>query len=174
MKWVKKHYAIEHYYLQDDGIFPNSHLPVLLYKGVLNFPPLFTTRYIKNLFKSKNWMNTWKNGIFGYHHYHSITHEVLGVYKGKALLLLGGEKGVEVVVEKGDVLIIPAGVAHKNLNPENSVKCIGAYPDGKDYDMNYGKEGERPQADKNIRKVKIPSNDPIYGENGGIKKFWNN
>ncbi|MGZ4053882.1 MAG: cupin domain-containing protein [Bacteroidia bacterium] len=172
MNKVKKHYSIEHYYLHDDGIFPNNHLPVLHYKGILNLPPFFEAHYIRNLFRSHNWVNAWKNGIFAYHHYHSITHEALGVYKGKALLLLGGGKGIPVVVEKGDVLIIPSGVAHKNLNPENSVKCVGAYSPNKNYDMNYGGTGERSRTNININKVRLPSNDPVYGKSGSLKILW--
>jgi len=64
---------------------------------------------------------------------------VLGVCKGEPLLQLGGENGISLFIQQGDVLIIPAGVAHKNLGKENDLICVGAYPDGRDYDMNYGK-----------------------------------
>jgi uncharacterized protein YjlB len=77
-----------------------------------------------------------------------------------------------VRLEKGDVLIIPAGTAHKNLGKQNSVKCVGAYPEGMDFDMNYGKPGERPQMDKNIYKVKLPSKDPVFGKHGQLENFW--
>ncbi len=130
--------------LRDNGKFPNNFLPVLLYKGVLYIPSLFPARNVKNLFESNRWSNSWDSGIFTYHHYHSTTHEVLGVYRGETTLLLGGDDGVRVKIEQGDVLVIPAGVAHKNLGEVHDVGCIGAYPNGMDYDMNYGKTGERP------------------------------
>jgi uncharacterized protein YjlB len=76
-------------------------------------------------------------------------------------------------LEKGDVLVIPAGVAHKNLDEENDVGVIGAYPDGRDYDMNYGKPAERPQTDENIARVPIPFTDPLQGKNGELTKRWN-
>lgn len=172
MKISKLNYIVERFYLEDDGIFPNSKLSVLLYKDVLKLPQLFPAFAIKRLFKSNKWSNAWKNGIFEYHHYHSITHEALGVYNGRATIQLGGEKGIEVRLEKGDVLIIPAGVAHKNLDKENDIKCVGAYPDGKDYDINYGKEGERPGTDKNIAKVEIPETDPVFGTVRGVQRLW--
>jgi uncharacterized protein YjlB len=162
---------IQQFVLPDDGRFPNSKLPVLLYKGVLDIPFLFPAVYVKNLFEKNNWYNAWDYGIFEYHHYHSITHEVLGVYKRKTTLLLGGENGIKINIEKGDVLVIPAGVAHKNLGKENDVKVIGAYPNGKDYDMNYGKPGERPRTDQNIAAVPIPSTDPVSGF-GGLTEIW--
>ncbi|MFY9311516.1 MAG: cupin [Bacteroidia bacterium] len=172
MNQTKQKQYIEKHYLKDDGKFPNSDLPVLVYKGVLALPLLFPSEHIKRIFSQHNWRNAWKNGIFEYHHYHSVTHEVLGVYRGSTTLLLGGENGIKVKIEKGDVLIIPAGVAHKNLDKQNKIKCVGAYPDGKDYDMNYGNIGERPQTDKNIKRVALPQLDPVFGSNGGIKKYW--
>lgn len=171
-KVITQKKCIETYYLKDDGRFPNNRLPLLLYKGALELPILFPSEHIKKIFAQNNWRNAWKNGIFEYHHYHSITHEVLGVYKGSASLQLGGENGTIVKVEKGDVLIIPAGVAHKNLDKQNKIKCVGAYPDGREYDMNYGNLGERPQTDKNISKVPVPSLDPVFGLQGGIKNYW--
>lgn len=160
------------YFLKDNGIFPNSILPVLHYKNVLEIPALFPAAAVKNLFALHNWANSWRSGIFTYHHYHSITHEVLGVCKGRTKLLLGGDDGVTLEIETGDVLIIPAGVAHKNLGQEDDIVCVGAYPDGKDYDMNYGKPGERPATDENIRKVPTPETDPVYGEKNGLPKIW--
>jgi uncharacterized protein YjlB len=172
MKIGKLNYVVERFYLKDDGFFPNSEFSVLLYKDVLKVPKLFPALAVKRLFRSNKWSNAWTNGIYDYHHYHSNTHEVLGVYEGRATVQLGGDKGVEVRLQKGDVLIIPAGVAHKNLDKENSLKCVGAYPDGKDYDINYGKEGERPHTDKNIAKVKIPDTDPVFGTVRGVQRLW--
>jgi uncharacterized protein YjlB len=96
----------------------------------------------------------------------------MGVYKGKTTLQLGGKNGIKIKIEKGDVLIIPAGVAHRNLKKENAVKCVGAYPNGKNYDMNYGEKKELTRAIKNIKKVKMPKRDPVFGKTEGIIKFW--
>lgn len=163
---------IEQIILQDDGIFPNSRYPALLYKGLLDIPMLFPAAHVKHLFEKNGWSNSWDARIFEYHHYHSLTHEVLGIYKGRTKLQLGGSNGPKIFVEKGDVLVIPAGVAHKNLSDENSVAVIGAYPDGRKYDMNYGKSGERPCTDENIKRVPVPDSDPVLGIKGGLTKIW--
>jgi uncharacterized protein YjlB len=153
-------------------VFPNSKFPVLHYKGILEVPLLFPAKYVSDLFERHNWSNSWDAGIFDYHHYHSNVHEALGVYAGSTTVILGGEGGVEVKLEKGDVLIIPAGVAHKNMGDENAISCVGAYPYGQDYDMNYGKPEERERAAEKLIKTPIPDTDPVRGTDGGVPDIW--
>src|ERR1700760_4036246 len=112
---------VQEFLIADDGVFPGNTLPALLYKNALDIPLLFPATHVQNLFKQYDWRNSWDAGIFTYHHYHSITHEVLGIYSGQAHIQLGNDQGPVVLLEKGDVLIIPAGVAHKNLDQENAV-----------------------------------------------------
>lgn len=165
------HLSVQQILLKDDGRFPNSPLPVLIYKGVLDLPLLFPATHLSKLFEKNGWSNSWDAGIFQYHHYHSVTHEALGIYSGSTTLQLGGGQGPKITIEKGDVVIIPAGVAHKNLGKENDVGAVGAYPDGRDYDMNYGKNGERPGTDEHIAQVPLPLHDPL-GLTDGLTKIW--
>ncbi len=162
---------IREYVLNDNGIFPNSKLPVLHYLQVLELPFFFPAAKIKSLFQKNGWTNNWRNGIYTYNHYHSVTHEAMAVIKGSTTLLLGGDDGQKVRISKGDVIIIPAGVAHRNLGREKDVICVGGYPEGKDFDMNYGNVGERPKTDHIIAALPIPATDPFYG-NGGLTKIW--
>ena len=95
--------------LIDDGIFPNNKaLPALHYKGALEPSP----EVFERVFHTNNWIGSWRNGVYRFHHYHSVAHEVLGVYAGSALVRLGGESGETVQLDAGDVVVIPAGVAH--------------------------------------------------------------
>src|SRR6476646_7548943 len=83
--------------LKDDGIFPNNTLTLLIYKNVLHFSdeePKHAAKIFEDLFEKNKWSNSWRNGIYKYHHYHSITHEVLGVYEGNTIVQLGGEAGI--------------------------------------------------------------------------------
>ncbi|MDQ6755962.1 MAG: cupin [Bacteroidota bacterium] len=158
--------------LKDDGTFPNSKLFVLIYKAAIVLPHQHAAKIVEDIFKKNNWTNSWRNGIYDYHHYHSITHEVLGVCEGNTKIELGGAKGITQLIEKGDVIIIPAGVAHKNLTPESNFKCVGAYPNGSSYDIKKGETEDRPEADKNIKKVHLPENDPVYGKQGPLMRLW--
>ena len=162
----------EKYLFKDDGSIPNSRFPLLLYKNALPEKGNAGAIWLENRFAKNNWTNSWRNGIFTYHHYHSITHEVLGVYQGNALVHLGGEKGSKLWIEAGDVVVIPAGVGHKKLESSTDFKVVGAYPNGSAYDILRGKPEERPKADDNIAKVPIPEFDPILGPNEGLLKIW--
>lgn len=161
----------EKYYFKDDGKIPNNKLPLLLYKKVFSETGGEAAAWLEKRFSENNWKNSWRNGVYDFHHYHSVTHEVLGVYSGTALLHLGGEEGEKIEVAAGDVLVIPAGVGHKKINSDN-FKVVGAYPDGRDYDINCGEEGERPNADKNIAAVPVPDADPVFGKGDGLPEIW--
>jgi uncharacterized protein YjlB len=162
-----------HYLLKDDGAYPNNErLPLLVYQGVLNLSEDNPAGSIEDLFAANGWGSSWRNGIYGYHHYHSTAHEVLGVYSGSARVQLGGEHGVTLSVSPGDVVIIPAGVAHKNLGASQNFRVVGAYPRGQSWDMNYGNADERPRADQNIARVPLPGSDPVYGADGPLFDHW--
>jgi uncharacterized protein YjlB len=51
---------------------------------------------------------------------------------------------VEASVLKGDVIIVPAGVGHRLLEELSGgdFEMVGSYPNGKNWDMCYGKKGE--------------------------------
>lgn len=159
--------------IKENGFFPNNAaLPVLLYKGALHLPEEDSEELVKEVFGQNDWGNCWVDGIFEYHHYHSITHEVLGVTRGYCNLMLGGEKGIKQKIERGDVLVLPAGVAHQNIGSSEDFTCVGAYPKGANYDMNYGKKEEHPKVDENIRKLPLPDTDPLYGNEGPLMQHW--
>jgi uncharacterized protein YjlB len=156
---------------EDDGVIPNSRYPLLLFRSVFPAEKL-SASYVQNLFASNNWSNGWRNGVYPFHHYHSMSHEVLAVLRGSASLRLGGEQGRTVEVFAGDVIVIPAGVGHKNLRATSDFEVFGAYPDGRSWDLLTGKPGERPQVDRNIAALPVPDTNPVYGQRSSINRFW--
>lgn len=152
-------------YVDDDGRFPNNgERPVLVYHGAVDVRP----ESIESLFASNGWTGSWRNGVFPYHHYHSNTHEVLGCYRGSAQIQLGGDTGDVYELAAGDVVVIPAGVAHKRLSQSPDFHVVGAYPEGRSPDMNYGRDDERPAADSAVRSVPVPESDPVFGSEGPL------
>lgn len=108
--------------------------------------------------------------MFSTSHFHSNTHEVLSIYAGSAKLCFGGEANpsrVEVVVEKGDVVVVPAGVAHRLLEDRGGFSMIGAYPSGKTWDMCYGR-GEEAEKVREIEHLGWFGKDPVYGHEGPV------
>ena len=162
----------ETYLFQDDGRIPNSRYPLLVYRKAFSATGTEGAAWLEKHFAANNWTNSWRNGVFPYHHYHSISHEVLGVYSGSALLHLGGEKGKQVRVQAGDILVIPAGVGHKKIEASADFGVVGAYPDGRSYDVLRGEPGERPRADQNIAALPRPATDPLTGNQGGVPQHW--
>jgi len=161
------------YVFPDDGVFPNSRFAALVYTQVLTGAPRELAAAFEALFGKHGWGGaSWRNGLYGVHHYHSTAHEVLGIFAGHIRLQLGGDKGAEVNVNAGDVIVIPAGVAHKNVASSNDYRVVGAYPDGTSPDLNYGRAGDRPAADRNIARVPMPSADPVQGARGTLVAHW--
>ena len=156
---------------KDDGKIPNSSLPLVIYKNVFSEEKA-DADFITQHFADRNRTNSWNNGVYDYHHYHSNTHEVMGVYSGYATIQFGGEEGEKITLEEGDAVAIPAGVGHKKIEASYDFGVIGAYPDGKEYDTMKGEEGERPEADENISKVPLPESDPVYGKMEGLISLW--
>lgn len=159
--------------IKENGEFPNNEkLALLVYKGALHLHPDDSSDAIVELFKSNDWTNSWKDSILHKHHFHTNTHEVLGIFCGKADIQFGGEGGLVVELVRGDAVVIPAGVAHKNLESSRDFLCIGAYPGGRDYDMNYGAEHVSRELVEKINDVPIPDTDPVFGKEGPLQQHW--
>lgn len=155
----------------DDGTYPNNRLPLLVYKSAIA-PGDATPEAMESLFNENGWPPQWRSGVFDYHHYHSTAHECLGVAGGSARLVLGGLDGQEFDVKAGDVIVIPAGVAHRRLSNSADFLVVGAYPPGQEWDLLRGEPGDRPQADENIAAVDLPQTDPVSGQKGPLTERW--
>lgn len=158
--------------LDDDGRIPNNPtFPLLVYPDAI---PLEDDPqgFCRGRIAENGWGGMWINGVFGYHHYHSNTHEFLGVVSGGARLALGGPDGIELEVSAGDALVLPAGTGHKRLESSSDFRVVGAYPAGKSYDMNTGEPEERPEVLENIKEVEQPPKDPLFGEDGPLVELW--
>ncbi len=110
-----KNISFASFVFQENGAYPNSALPLILLKKTIRPGGDIDPSIIERIFHENNWVNSWRNGLFPYHHYHSTAHEALGIYSGWVKAQFGGLGGEIFTVEAGDVVIIPAGVAHKNI-----------------------------------------------------------
>jgi uncharacterized protein YjlB len=149
------------------GRFPNSALPVLIYRAALPPDPAAMER----AFAAQDWRNAWRDGIFRYDHFHSNTHEVLGMAAGEVTVRFGGPEGRNVILRAGDVVVIPAGVGHCNLRQTRTLLVVGAYPGGKEYDVRRGDPAELAAARRAIESVPLPRLDPVPGQTF-MRRYW--
>ena len=171
---VDKDPDIRHLTLKRNNYFPNSTLPVLLYKQVLDLPLQINkaAEIIRDIFTHHRWSNTWKDGIYDYHHYHSNAHECMGIANRAAMVILGGPGGKKITLSRGDVLILPAGIGHKCISATKNFVCVGAYPNGKEFNINTGSLEEYKKAMLQLRKLPVPSYDPVFGKENILKEYW--
>src|SRR5207302_4284244 len=153
------------------GTVPNSQLPLVVYRGALAAGGDRATA-CEQMFAANGWPDSWRNGIHPYHHYHATAHEVLGIARGQARVRLGGEKGQTVELDAGDVVVIPAGVAHKRESASGDLLVIGSYPQGQHPDMCRVEQGRHDSATATIAAVKLPERDPVTGEAGPLLECW--
>lgn len=156
----------------DDGAIPNSPLPLILRRGAVAPAAGDPAGAFEAIFRRNGWSGTWRNGIFDFHHYHSTSHEVLGIAAGSATVRFGGESGEAIGVGAGDVVVIPAGVGHKRIEASPDLLVVGAYPGGMPCDLIPADLGAVAQARERIARVPLPGTDPIDGADGPLVRLW--
>ncbi len=164
--------AVETYRFEDDGVVPNNPtLPLVVYRGALGEGGDVAGR-CEAVFAHNGWPDAWRNGIYAHHHYHSTAHEVLGIAASSARVRLGGENGTNVELRAGDVVVIPAGVAHKREAASRDLLVIGAYPRGQRPDICLAESGGHDRAAAAITAVPLPIADPVTGEAAPLLECW--
>ncbi len=156
---------------EGDEIPNNPELPVVVYRGVEDLAR--GAAACEELFAANGWGGMWRDGILAFHHFHSTSHEALGVVGGEATVALGGPQGEEVSVAAGDALVLPAGTGHKRVHASDDFLVVGAYPHGQeDYDLRRGDPGELAEVRGSIARVPLPDADPIGGSAGPLVEAW--
>lgn len=156
--------TIEELSSKPKGRVPNSRFPLLIHRGGI---PAGGADAVRTRFRQTGWLNNWAYpGIYSYHHFHSTTHECLGVASGWMQLELFGKGGKTVRLETGDVVVMPAGVSHAMTDNSEDVLVIGGYPDGRDWDNiqeAFVSELDFRAAAKLIMSLPVPATDPVTG-----------
>jgi uncharacterized protein YjlB len=152
-----------------NGLVPNSRFPVLIHRAAVTaIAGVDLADTIEETFRRHDWLNNWRElGVYDYYHFHSTTHEALGMARGHIALRLGGEGGTIVRLTAGDVLVLPAGTSHTRLENSSDSQMVGGYPDGRDWDLIRDElvtASEARVAVKLIGSLPIPARDPVTGE----------
>lgn len=159
---------VERVIFQSSAWVPNNqNLPVLIYQAALQ---ALDWQDFETTFAANGWTGLWRDGVFDFQHYHSGAHEVLGVAKGSAKLLIGGPDGRTFHVVQGDCLILPAGTGHQNLGASPDFQVVGAYPKVQYADVQTAAPTQAMQA--TISSLPIPHTDPVFGSDCGLLEHW--
>ena len=97
---------------------------------------------------------------------------MLGIDAGKARVRLGGEGGQSVELRAGDVVVIPAGVAHKRESASPDLLVIGAYPRGESPDLCRAEADTHDRSLARIARVPLPAADPVTGRAYPLLVCW--
>jgi uncharacterized protein YjlB len=156
--------------LKRNGWMPNNEeLPVLLYRKAFA-PGGDMVAAMETAFERNGWPPQWRNGVYSFHHYHSTAHEVLGFAEGWGRVMLGGEGGHELLLNAGDVAVLPAGTGHCKLASSNDFLVVGAYPKGERWDICRSEPDAEMAA--RMRAVEFPNSDPVSGAGGPLVAHW--
>ncbi|CAK7563979.1 MAG: hypothetical protein SEPTF4163_001862 [Sporothrix epigloea] len=168
----------ETYYLKRNQHAPNNAFPVLVYRQCLPLPVSEekTTAFLEAHAWEKK--GTW--GHIGVRHFHPNVHECYGVIAGESTMLVGcgsddpDDSGQEIELSVGDVIVLPAGTGHCNLQSTKNYLYVGVYPSGGPmYKAELGKEGADVAAlRREVDSVAMPLEDPVSGKDGALLKLW--
>jgi uncharacterized protein YjlB len=156
---------------QTDSV-PNNSLPLVVIRSAIQADPDDPAEAFERRFREHGWTGAWRNGIYPYHHYHSTAHEVLGIARGAARVRFGGEGGRELEVGAGDVVVIPAGVAHQLIEERDDLLVVGAYAGGRRWDILRPRAETLEASVSRIAAVPLPERDPVAGEDGPLMRLW--
>jgi uncharacterized protein YjlB len=166
--------APQFYRFEDDGKTPNNpKFALLIYRNaVRRHRGLDAAAIYETLFAANGWKDSWRDGIYDFVHFHTRTHEVLGIARGEARVQFGGLSGRTLTVKAGDVIVLPAGTGHCRISASKDLLVVGAYPAGGTYDEPKPGAGSHKLAVRRIAKVRRPARDPVYGRNGPLLEAW--
>jgi uncharacterized protein YjlB len=165
---------VEAFRFEDDGETPNNpRLPLLVYRAAIalagEHDPAAT---FERAFSRHGWGDGWRNGIYPFLHFHTGTHEVLGIARGRATVEFGGAKGRALSVEAGDVVVLPAGTGHRRVDASADLLVVGAYPGNGSFDQQRPGRIDYAKARAAIAKVPLPEMDPLHGRDGPLMELW--
>lgn len=161
---------VEHFLPPPSGAMPNHpRFPVVLHRAAVPVGGDVAAA-LEALFARNGWPPQWRDGIYAFHHYHTLGHEALGCARGSGEVLLGGPEGREVTIAAGDVAVLPAGTGHCRLAASPDFLVVGAYPPGQRADI--CREAASPAMLARIAGLPAPARDPVIGAAGGVAALW--
>lgn len=165
---------VQAFRFEDDGETPNNpHLPLVVYRAAIAVAgERDPAAPFERAFASHGWGDGWRNGIYPFLHFHTGTHEVLGIARGRVTVEFGGARGRALTVEAGDVVVLPAGTGHRRVEASGDLLVVGAYPANGAFDQKQPGQIDHAKARAAVAKVPLPEMDPVRGRDGPLMELW--
>jgi len=165
---------VQAFRFEDDGETPNNpRLPLVVYCAAVNLAGEHDPGApFERTFAKHGWRDGWRNGIYPFLHFHTATHEVLGIARGRATVEFGGARGQALTVEAGDVVVLPAGTGHRCIEASGDLLVVGAYPRNASFDQKRPGQVDHKKAVSAIAQVPLPEMDPVHGHEGPLLQMW--
>ena len=165
---------VQAFRFEDDGETPNNpRLPLVVYRAAVKLAGEHDPAApFERAFAKHGWGDGWRNGIYPFLHFHTATHEVLGIARGRATVEFGGAKGQALTVEAGDVVVLPAGTGHRRIEASGDLLVVGAYPRNASFDQKRPGQVDHKKAVAAIAEVPMPEMDPVHGREGPLMTLW--
>ena len=165
---------VQAFRFEDDGETPNNpRLPLVVYRAAVKLAgEPDPAAPFERAFARHGWGDGWRNGIYPFLHFHTATHEVLGIARGRATVEFGGAKGQALTVEAGDVVVLPAGTGHRRIEASGDLLVVGAYPRNASFDQKRPGQVDHAEAVAAIAEVPMPEMDPVHGREGPLMTLW--
>src|SRR5262245_61220501 len=161
------------HHLEPAGAIPNHpRWPLLVYPGAIAIEGADPATLFEQLFQRNRWPPAWRNGVFPFHHFHTSAHEALGIYSGEVTVQFGGERGVVLTAQPGDVIVLPAGTGHKKVSSSGTLGIVGAYPSGQHPNMRTPLLSSARRSATDVASVPLPECDPVDGPTGRLFMHW--
>jgi uncharacterized protein YjlB len=154
-----------------DGGIPNSRLPLVFWRDRLPAEARSGTAATA-LFRRNGWRGTWVYTVFPFWHFHTRGHEALACVSGRARIGFGGDRGIKVDVEIGDVCVIPAGVGHRRFDSSPDFQMAGGYPPGQEGDILKPGDLDDATIAREIAELALSETDPVSGRGDGVAAIW--
>jgi uncharacterized protein YjlB len=165
---------VQAFRFEDDGETPNNpRLPLVVYRAAVKLAGEHDPAApFERAFAKHGWGGGWRNGIYPFLHFHTATHEVLGIARGRATVEFGGAKGQALTVDAGDVVVLPAGTGHRRIEASGDLLVVGAYPRNASFDQKRPGQVDHKKAVAAIDEVPMPEMDPVHGREGPLTTLW--
>lgn len=160
---------------RDDGKTPNNRaFPLAVYRAPILLSDEFDPAAVfEVLFAANGWTGSWRNSMYKFRHFHTRTHEVLGIARGSLSAEFGGAAGRVLDLQAGDVVVLPAGTAHRRISASRDLLIVGAYPENAGrYDEPRPSQIDHDEAVRRIALVRPPRKDPVFGAGGPLLDVW--